>query len=204
VQNGVFDGGKGGLGSVSAERVSVAAAPGHAEWEGRTVAELARTLGLEPKAAAEHVAAHAPGVTAVIHSMTEDDVRTVMRHKSTMIGSDGIPTLPGKPHPRLWGTFARVLGHYARDLGLFPLEEAVHRMTGMPAAKFRLTDRGTIRAGAFADLVVFDPARILDVGTYQDPNHPPAGIRDVFVNGARVVRDGTHGGARPGRVLRRA
>jgi len=121
-----------------------------------------------------------------------------------MIGSDGIPSLPGKPHPRLWGTFARVLGRYARDLGLFPLAEAVHRMTGMAARKFGLRDRGEIRPGAFADLVVFDPAAILDVGTYQDPNHPPLGVRDVFVNGARVVRDGAHTGARPGRPLRRA
>ena len=76
-------------------------------------------------------------------------------------------------------------------------------MTGLPARKFRLRDRGVIRAGAFADLVVFDPARILDVGTYEDPNHPPAGIHHVFVNGARVVRDGAHAGARPGRALRR-
>jgi N-acyl-D-amino-acid deacylase len=204
VQNGAFDGRPGGLGSVSPESVSIAAAPGHSEWEGRSVAELARELGKDAQAAAEHVIANAPGVTAVMHTMNEDDVRTVMRHPSTMIGSDGIPTLPGKPHPRLWGTFARVLGRYARDLGLFPLEEAVHRMTGFPARKFALRDRGVIRAGAFADLVVFDPARIIDVGTYEDPNHPPAGIHHVFVNGARVVRDGAHTGARPGRALRRA
>ena len=204
IQNGTFDGRPGGLGRVPPEKVTVAAAPGHPEWEGRSIAELARLLDKEPQAAAEHVVANAPGVTAVIHSMSEDDVRTVMRHPSTMIGSDGIPSLPGKPHPRLWGTFARVLGRYARELGLFPLEEAVHRMTGMAARKFRLADRGEIRAGAFADLVVFDPARIIDVGTYEDPNHPPAGIHHVFVNGAHAVRDGAHTGARPGRALRRA
>ena len=135
--------------------------------------------------------------------MSEEDVRTVMRHPSTMIGSDGIPSLPGKPHPRLWGTFARVLGRYARDIGLLPLEEAVHRMTGLPARKFGLHDRGVIRTGAFADLVLFDAARIADVGTYEDPNHPPAGIHHVFVNGTRVVRDGAHTGSRPGRPLRR-
>jgi N-acyl-D-amino-acid deacylase len=127
-----------------------------------------------------------------------------MRHPTTMIGSDGIPSLPGKPHPRLWGTFARVLGRYARELGLFSLEEGVHRMTGLPARKFGLRDRGVIRDGAFADLVLFDAARIIDVGTYEDPNHPPAGIHHVFVNGTRVVRDGAHTGARPGRPLRRA
>jgi N-acyl-D-amino-acid deacylase len=204
VQNGAFDGRPGGLGRVAPESVSIASAPGHPEWEGRTVAALARELDKAPQAAAEHVIAHAPGVTAVMHTMNEDDVRTVMRHPSTMIGSDGIPTLPGKPHPRLWGTFARVLGRYARDLKLFPLEEAVHRMTGFPARKFGLRDRGVIREGAFADLVVFDPVRILDVGTFEDPNHPPAGIHQVFVNGVRVVRDGSHSGARPGRALRRA
>jgi len=204
VRNGAFDGGPGGLGRISPDKVVIAASPGHPEWEGKTIVELGSLLGLEPQAAALRAVELCPATTAVLHSMSEDDVRTVMRHKSTMIGSDGIPSLPGKPHPRLWGTFARVLGRYARDLGLFPLAEAVHRMTGMAARKFGLRDRGVIRAGAFADLVVFDPARILDVGTYEDPNHPPVGVRDVFVNGARVVRDGAHTGARPGRALRRA
>jgi N-acyl-D-aspartate/D-glutamate deacylase len=204
VQNGAFGGVPGGLGRVSPERVVVAAAVGHPEWEGRSIAELARELRMEPRAAAEHVMAQAPGVTAVMHTMHEDDVRTVMRHPSTMIGSDGIPSLPGKPHPRLWGTFARVLGRYARELGLLTMHEAVHRMTGMSARKFGLVDRGVVREGAFADLVVFDPARVIDVGTFADPNHPPAGIHHVLVNGVRVVKDGAHTGARPGRPLRRA
>ncbi|MEN8185028.1 MAG: amidohydrolase family protein, partial [Myxococcota bacterium] len=144
-----------------------------------------------------------PGATIVMHSMNEEDVRTVMRHPSTMIGSDGIPTLGGKPHPRLYGTFARVLGRYARDHGVLPLAEAVHRMTGLPAAKFGLADRGAVREGAFADLVLFDPDTVIDVGTYEDPNHPPVGIAHVLVNGVAVVRDGAHTGARPGRALRR-
>ncbi len=203
-RNGAFDGRPGGLGRVSPEKVAIASAPGHSEWEGKTVAELARELGKDAQAAAGHVIAHAPGVTVILRSMNEDDVRTVMRHPSTMIGSDGIPTLPGKPHPRLWGTFARVLGRYARELGLFPLAEAVHRMTGLSARKFGLRDRGVIREGAFADLVAFDPARVLDVGTFEDPNHPPAGIHHVFVNGTAVARGGSHTKARPGRALRRA
>jgi N-acyl-D-amino-acid deacylase len=87
---------------------------------------------------------------------------------------------------------------------VLPLETAVHRMTGFPARKFGFTDRGEVRPGAFADLVVFDPARIADIATYQDPHHPPAGIAHVFVNGAQVVRDGAHTGARPGRTLRRS
>ena len=203
VRNGAFDGSPGGLGHIPPDKVAIAASPGHAEWEGLTITALAELLGLGAQAAAERVCELVPATTAVLHSMNEDDVRTVMRHPSTMIGSDGIPTLPGKPHPRLWGTFARVLGRYARDLGLFPLEEAVRRMTGFPARKFGLRDRGEVRPGAFADLVLFDPAQIIDVGTYEDPNHPPAGIPHVFVNGTRVVRDSAHTGARPGRALRR-
>jgi N-acyl-D-amino-acid deacylase len=136
--------------------------------------------------------------------MSEDDVRTVMRHPSTMIGSDGIPTLEGKPHPRLYGTFARVLGRYARDEKLFSLEQAVYRMTGFAAEKFGLRERGLVRAGAFADLVLFDPERIIDRGTFEDPKRAPEGIRAVFVNGARAIEDGRPTGVRTGRVLRRS
>ena len=139
---------------------------------------------------------------AISEMMDEGDVRTVMRHSTTMIGSDGLP-LGGKPHPRLYGTFPRVLGHYARDLGLIPMEIAVHKMTGMAAAKFHLTDRGVIRAGAFADLVIFDPEKIIDTATYENPKQFPSGIRDVFVNGTAVVRNSVHTGARPGRGIRR-
>jgi N-acyl-D-aspartate/D-glutamate deacylase len=127
-----------------------------------------------------------------------------MSHPTTMIGSDGIPSLGGKPHPRLYGTFAKVLGFYARDEGVLTVEEAVHRMTGMPAAKFGLADRGVIAEGAYADLVLFDPASIADVATYESPRQYPAGIHAVWVNGTAVVRDGEHTGARPGRALRRA
>ena len=121
-----------------------------------------------------------------------------------MIGSDGIPTLEGKPHPRLYGTFARVLGRYARDLGLFPLAEAVYRMTGFPAAKFGLKDRGVVKSGAYADLVLFDAKNIIDCGTFEDPHRPPQGIHAVFVNGVQSVRDARPTNARAGRGLRRA
>jgi N-acyl-D-amino-acid deacylase len=97
-----------------------------------------------------------------------------------------------------------VLGHYVRDLGVLDLPTAVHRMTGMPAAKFGLTDRGAVRPGAFADVVVFDPTRIRDVATYEEPKRFPEGIRAVYVNGTAVCRDGAHTKARPGRALRRA
>jgi N-acyl-D-aspartate/D-glutamate deacylase len=204
VVGGLLPSGPSGIGALEAEAVVVAAADGHPEWEGRSLADLMREFGLPAAEAAARVLAGSPGTTVVVHSMHEDDVRTVLRHPTTMIGSDGIPTLEGRPHPRLYGSFARVLGRYARELGLFPLEEAVHRMTGLPARKFGLADRGTLRPGAFADLVLFDPARVLDAGSYEDPHRPPRGIAHVFVNGVPVVREGAHTGSRSGRLLRRA
>jgi N-acyl-D-aspartate/D-glutamate deacylase len=156
-----------------------------------------------PDAASDRIlASTGDACFVVIFTMDEADVRTVLTHPSTMIGSDGVPT-GGKPHPRLYGCFPRVLGTYVREQGVIDLSTAIHRMTGMPAAKFRLIDRGAVRPGAFADLVVFDPATIGDVATYADPRRFPAGIRAVYVNGTAVARDGAHTGARPGRALRR-
>jgi N-acyl-D-amino-acid deacylase len=205
VQNGALTPQGGPLGRLEPGDVRVASAPRHPEWEGRTIAELATLLGCTPLAAADHIVAEeGPGATAVLEIMCEDDVRAVMRHPTTMIGSDGLPTLDGKPHPRLYGTFPRVLGRYAREAGVLTLEDAVHRMTGFPAAHFRLVDRGVVRAGHFADLVVFDAATVADGATYDEPHRPPDGIMHVLVNGTLVVRDGVHTGARPGRCLRRA
>jgi N-acyl-D-aspartate/D-glutamate deacylase len=204
MQNNALDeGGKGGFGSVKPEQILIASAPHHPDYEGKSLKQLAQAFGLDPaKAAMRVVEEEGAGAVAILEVMSEADVRTVMRHPSTMIGSDGL-AMGSKPHPRLYGCFPRVLGHYARDLGLFRMEEAIHRMTGMPAAKFRLRDRGVIRAGAFADLVVFDPATIIDTATYDDPRRYPKGIAHVFVNGTAVVSNGTHTGARPGRALRR-
>ncbi len=194
-----------GIGRGGAEEIQLSSAPRHPEWEGKTIAALAAEWGIAAGDAARRVLdAEGIAATVVMHVMCEDDVRTVLRHPTTMIGSDGLPTLHGKPHPRLYGTFARVLGTYAREQGVLSLAEAVHRMTGFPARKFGFADRGEVRAGAFADLVVFDPARVADVATYDAPHQPPAGIPHVFVNGTQIVKDGAHTHARPGRVLRRS
>lgn len=198
------DTGERGIGRGDPDEVVLSAAPQHPEWEGRSIGALAREWSIEPLAAARRVL-DCEGIQAsvVIHNMDEADVRAVLRHPTTMIGSDGLPMLHGKPHPRLYGTFARVLGTYVREQGVLPLEVAVHRMTGLSAQRFGLVDRGVLRAGAFADVVVFDPASIADIATYAEPHRHPAGIGHVFVNGEAVVRDGAHTGMHSGRVVRK-
>jgi N-acyl-D-aspartate/D-glutamate deacylase len=142
-------------------------------------------------------------VAAIAHVMNEQDVMRVLAHPHTMVGTDGFPQREGKPHPRTYGTYPRVLERYVREKGLLSLEQAVHKMTGMVAYKLGLSDRGVIRAGAFADLVIFDPARVHDRSSYEDPRQFPEGFAHVFVNGAWTVKGGEHTGARAGRVLRR-
>ncbi len=204
-QNRWLEGSPGGEGSRAgaADEVIIASSAKRPEWDGRSLAEIGAGRGETAAETARRVLAEDPAVWVIVRMMNEDDVRTVLRHPTTLIGSDGIPT-GGKPHPRLWGTFPRVIGHYARDEGVLSMEEAVHRMTGASAKRFGLRDRGLLRPGGFGDVVVFDPARIIDCATPDDPCRPPAGILHVFVNGTEVVRDGAHTGARPGRALRRA
>jgi N-acyl-D-aspartate/D-glutamate deacylase len=143
-------------------------------------------------------------ITVVGFGMCQEDVDTVIRHPRAMIGSDGIESDSGQPHPRVYGTFARVLGEYVRERGVITLEEGVHKMTGQSAAKFRLSDRGEIAVGKFADVVVFDPEAIEDVATYQEPRRHPAGIDWVLINGRVAVEGGTQREVRAGRVLRHA
>jgi N-acyl-D-aspartate/D-glutamate deacylase len=188
---------------VSPGDVVVASSQPHPEWEGRSLEELAGRFGCSAMEAADRVLGQAPGTTVVLHGLCEDDVQTVLRHPSTMIGSDGIPTLGGKPHPRLYNSFARVLGHYAREVGILSLPEAVRRMTGLAADTFGLDDRGYLREGSCADLVLFDADAIIDRGTFAEPNQYPDGIHQVFVNGVEVARGKRHSGALPGRALRR-
>ena len=195
-QNGWFEPDEGEM------EVLLAAVAERPEWEGRTVADLAAEFDLPIDQAVDRILDEAGhGVFAIIFSMSEDDVRTVLAHPTTMIGTDGIGA-GSRPHPRLYGTYPRILGRYVREEALLPLETAIYKMTGMPAAKFNLPGRGAIEEGAVADLVVFDPATVIDLATYEDPKHPPAGMPWVLVNGQPVVRDGEHTGATPGRPVR--
>jgi N-acyl-D-amino-acid deacylase len=170
--------------------------PQHA---GRDLDDIAREMGVDRTEAAKRLI---PG-GAIYFMMGEEDVRRVLAYPGAMIGSDGIPG-DAHPHPRLWGTFPRVLGHYCRDLKLMSLEEAIRRMTSLPARNFNLKDRGEIRLGAFADLVVFDAASIADRATFEKPIQASAGIDHVLVNGVEILAKGQDTGARPGLALRRA
>ena len=170
----------------------------HPEFKGRDLDDVAAELGLTRAAAVQQLSP----AGAVYFAMDEADVRRILAYPHTMIGSDGLPH-DSHPHPRLWGTFPRVLGHYARDERIFSLEEAVRKMTSLTANQFGLVDRGLLRIGAFADLVVFDPAVVADAATFEHPTAPATGIQLVLVNGRVVWRDGLHSRERPGRAIRR-
>ncbi|MCD0501466.1 N-acyl-D-amino-acid deacylase family protein [Bordetella petrii] len=170
----------------------------HPDMAGRTLADIAAQWQLPLLETAKRL----QPAGAVYHGMHEDDVRRILAHRLTMVGSDGLPNDP-LPHPRLWGAFPRVLGHYSRELGLFPLEQAVHKMTGLSAARFGLRERGLVRAGHYADLVLFDPANVADRASYAQPEQPAAGIAAVWVNGTLSYRAGSPTGARAGRWLPR-
>ncbi len=143
------------------------------------------------------------GARAIYHAMDEADVERIMQHPVTAIGSDGGVSVFGEsvPHPREYGTFARVLGRYVRERGVLTLEEAVRKMSGATAQRLGLQNRGVLREGLFADIAVFDPATIQDRATFAEPHQYAEGIAYVLVNGTLVVDDGRHTGARPGRVL---
>jgi N-acyl-D-amino-acid deacylase len=176
---------------------------------GKTIDDLARERGQDPlDVACDLIIADHGATRILVRSMSEDDVRTILADPLVTVGSDGPCVAPygitgqGKPHPRLYGTFPRVLGHYARDLDLVGLPQAIHKMTGRAAAALGLTDRGTIVEGNAADLVLFNSETIADRATFEDPHRYPEGIEMVIVNGV-VVIDQDHTGALPGRLLRR-
>jgi len=173
----------------------------HPGMVGQTLVAAAREMKMSPARAAEALLP----ATVMYFGQSEKVVRLVMRQPWVMVGSDGIPGSP-HPHPRLFGTFPRVLGQYSRDQGLLSLEEAVRKMTGLPAATFGLKDRGLVRVGAVADLVVFDPDKVIDAATYDHPKRYPRGVLHVMVNGEFIVRDARFtarvpAGRRPGRGL---
>jgi N-acyl-D-amino-acid deacylase len=174
---------------------------------GHSVAELAAARGMEPVELAFDLLRRFPSLAVSGHSMDEDDVRRILAHDEVVVGSDGTAVGPDGPlhatllHPRSYGTFPRVLGHYARDLGVLTLEAAVRKMTSLPAARFGLAGRGLVGEGAVADLVLFDRSRIADTATFSAPHAYPTGIALVVVNG-RVAFDGRRR-RRAGRALRR-
>ncbi|MDP9360389.1 MAG: D-aminoacylase [Acidobacteriota bacterium] len=183
--------------------------PALVQYEKHFVDEIAAMMNSTTGEAMMRLFADTNGSPSVIFfSMREDDVQTALRQSFVSIGSDsGAPTPAARAagqavHPRAYGTFPRVLGHYVRDEHLFTLEEAVRKATSQAADRANLTDRDVLRPGMKADVVVFDPARIRDVSTYEDPHHFSEGIIDVIVNGTAVLRDGTMTNALPGRVLR--
>ncbi len=175
---------------------------------GKNIAEIAADEGKDPLEAVFDLIVVSEGqVECVCFGQLEDNVRTLMRHPLVVVGSDGDALAPygvlarSKPHPRYYGTFPRVLGRYVREERVLSLEEAVKKMTSVTAERFGLTDRGVIREGAWADLVLFDAQTVADTATYDDPHQYPEGIAYVVVNGVVVVDQGQHTGALPGQVL---
>ena len=178
---------------------------------GLSLTEIAEARGVEPaEAALQLIEEEEDAVMAVVHNRVESDIRFFMGHPQAMIGSDGNAVSPDgpyrdfKPHPRFYGTYPRILGRYVREQpSVLTLEEAVYKMTGFPAKRLGLKDRGLIGEGLAADIVVFDPDTVIDNATFEDPHRFPTGIPHVFVAGEPIVLDGQHTGATPGRVLRR-
>jgi N-acyl-D-amino-acid deacylase len=185
------------------DQVFVASAKNNKEIEGKSIEEIARKRGQDPVSTLLDTLIEEEGIaTMVVFLMSEEDVQFIMQQPETMIGSDGIPD-PGKTHPRYFGTFARVLGHYTREKKLLYLEDAIRKMTSLPAKKLGLRDRGIIREGAYADLVVFDPKTVADVASYETPSEIAIGFKYVFVNGYSVVRDGEFSLVKNGTFIKR-
>lgn len=175
--------------------------PDLADVEGHTVAEIADQWGCDPvDAVCDLLLAEDLSVSMITHSQSEADVRTMLANERVALGTDGL--FGGRPHPRTYGSYPRVLGHYVREEGLLTLEEAVRKMTSLPARAMGLKTKGILRPGLDADLVVFDPDVVASRATYDDPCRHPVGISHVIVDGRFVIQDGKPTGARPGSVIR--
>jgi dihydroorotase/N-acyl-D-amino-acid deacylase len=179
------------------------------KYEGMTLAEIGKVTGKDPRDAVMDLVVADRDETSVITSiMDEADVRAALKHPLVGVGTDsGAQAEDGrlsesKSHPRAWGSFPRILGHYVRDEHLLTLEEAIRKMTSKAATRVHLADRGILRPGMKADITIFDPATIRDVSTFEDPKHYSTGVRHVFVNGRRVLADGAATAERSGRPLR--
>jgi N-acyl-D-amino-acid deacylase len=198
-----------GSGGGDGVMVSTVLNPALRKYEGMTLTEIGKAMGKDPRDAVMDLVVADKGESSVIISiMTEDDVRTALKHPLVGVGTDsGAKAEDGKlseskSHPRAWGSFPRILGHYVRDEHLLPLEEAIRKMTSKAAARVHLNDRGILRPGMKADITVFDPATIRDIATFENPNHYSVGVKQVFVNGRRVLADGVMTAERSGRPLR--
>lgn len=187
-----------------AEVIRIASCPAFREYEGRMLVDLAGEKHIDITELVREILTAPKGdrTICIQFIIDESDIETNLAHKDMMVGSDGIPDLNGQPHPRLFGTFPRVLGHYVREKNILSLNEAVRRMTSLSAATFGLTDRGQIREGYWADLVLFDPDTILDTATYDEPKREPEGIELVIVNGEIACHKGNHMGIGSGKMLR--
>jgi N-acyl-D-amino-acid deacylase len=192
------------------DNVRIAISPHQPEYAGRTLGDVAQSRSADPiDAVCDYLIADHGHTRVLITSMAEDDVRTILQSPTMLVGSDGTSLAPhgitgqGKPHPRFYGTFARVLGRYVRELGLLSLPQAIYKMTGGSAAALGLQDRGLLREGYWADIVLFDPQQIADQATFDNPHQFATGLSTVMVNGTVVIDQGEHTGTLPGRVLRR-
>jgi N-acyl-D-amino-acid deacylase len=190
------------------EDITVAYAESRPEIQGRRLAEIAAAWNKDPlDAAIELIVAERGKGYMILFQLDEVDLQRALSHPQVMIGSDGSSLAAdgelaaGKPHPRSYGTFPRVLARYVREQGLLSLEDAVKKMTGLPANRLGLRDRGILAVGAKADVVALDPGRVQDLATYEDPHRYAAGIDYVLVDGRVVIERGEHTGALPGRVL---
>ncbi len=184
-------------------RLGYFARPENAEWEGRTLGDYLAATGLDPvDAICDLLIAEDLRINQVTPGPHRAGIEAFIRHPRAMIATDGV-MIGAKPAPRTYGTYPRILGELVRDERVLGLEEAIHKMTGASAARLGLTDRGVIADGCFADLVVFDPARVRALATYEEPRRFPEGIPYVLVNGVLVIDGDAHTGATPGRTLRR-
>ncbi len=186
-------------------QIAISWSPSHREVEGKNIEEISREWGLDQIKTVVKLLLDDEGSTgAIFHTLSEEDVEYVVKSPYTAIGSDGSIKKfgEGKPHPRNYGTFPRIIAKYVRENKILSLPEAIRKMTSMPARKLKLWDRGIIRPGMKADIVVFNYYTIKDTATYTNPHNYPKGIKYVIVNGEIVVEEGKHTGKKPGKLLK--